>query len=106
MTLFFYRSKRDHTTGERLLDNRRAERLSWCVPIICNSNDDEVKVWDYKESSGRVRTYLWLKNMDYVVVLERKEIKFEEVFFLITAYYVDGASRRRHLHKKYERRIL
>lgn len=98
-------TKQDSTTGDRLLDNRRAERLNWCVPIICNANDKAVKVWDFKEVSGYVRTYLWPEHFDYVVVLHKSKIRLKkEVYFLITAFHLDGESRRRSLRGKYEKR--
>ncbi|MGH7800444.1 MAG: hypothetical protein ACREOW_07410 [Thermodesulfobacteriota bacterium] len=97
-------TKQDRVTGERLLDARRAERLSWCVPIICNAHDEVVKVWDFREANGRLHTYLWLESFDYVVVLQKRAMRFKEVYFLITAFHVDGASRRRSLQAKYEKR--
>jgi len=97
-------TKQDSKTGDRLLDNRQAERLNWCVPIIFNADDKAVKVWDFKEAGGYLRTYLWLEDFDYVVVLQKRKVRLKEVYFLITAFHVDGESRRRNLRKKYERR--
>ena len=97
-------TKQDQVTGERLLDNRRAECLGWCGPIIRNAHDEAVKVWDFREAKGHLRTYLWFEDFDYVVVLEKRKIGFREVYFLITAFHVDGASRRRSLRAKYEKR--
>ena len=97
-------TKDDQETGGRLLDNRRAERLPWCGPTICYSTDPAVKVWDYEEAKRRIRTYLWLEDYDYVVVLEKQTRGFREVAFLVTAYHVDGESRRRSLEKKYNAR--
>ncbi|MGH7901872.1 MAG: hypothetical protein ACRENZ_09065, partial [Thermodesulfobacteriota bacterium] len=97
-------TKQDPIKGERLLDNRRAERLSWCIPIICNAHDEAVKIWDFRESEGQLRTYLWLEDFDYVIVLEKRVIRFRGVYFLITAFHVDGDSRRRNLRRKHEKR--
>lgn len=93
-------SKRDEKTGERLFDPRRAERLPWCYAVLSHANDSSVKLWDYKE--GRhLRTYVWLENFDYVIVLEKKKQRIGRVAFLITAFYVDRASRKRNLEKKF-----
>ena len=97
--------KQDENTNARLFDPRRAERLPWCGPTISNSHDGEVMVWDCIEGSGRLRTYIWLQYWDYVVILEKRQQRVGEVAFLITAFYVDGDSKRRDLQRKYEKRI-
>jgi len=94
-------SKEDYESGERYADYRRAERLPWCAPTICICPEVAVTSWDYREGSGKVRTYLWLRSWDYVVVLE----KLKNPYLLVTAYYVNGASTRRKLEKKYDNRI-
>ena len=99
-------TKINHKRNERLLDPRRAERLPWCKPTIVNSNAPEVRVWSYKEAKGKTRTYLWLVNWDYVVVLEKRQLKgSRNIAFLITAFYVGGESTRRSLRRKYENRV-
>jgi hypothetical protein len=90
--------------GDRLFDIPRAERLPWCAPTIDNSTDSGVRVWDYREGSGRLRTYLWLVNWDYVVILEKRHKRKGEIAHLITAYHVGGASTRKSLQRKYEER--
>jgi len=99
-------TRTDQKSGDRLLDPRRAERLPWCGPTISHSDDDPVKVWDYREGSGRLRTYLWLEAWDYVVVLEKRVQHKGEIAFLVTAYHVDGDYGRRSLQTKYARRVL
>jgi hypothetical protein len=97
-------SRIDNQTKERLLDPRRAERLPWCRPTLANSGDAEVTVWHFKESSGRVRTYVWLKDWDYVIILEKRPQRIGETAFIITAYHVDGDSTRKNLRRKYDLR--
>jgi len=94
-------SRHEKETGERLLDPRRAERLPWCCPTLINARDNAVKVWDYKEGSGRMRTYVWLEDWDYVVILEKRKHRIGKIAFLITAFHVDGKSRRINLERKY-----
>jgi len=96
----------DNKIKDRLFDPERAKRLPWCNPIIVNFQDEMVKFWDYKESDGRLRTYLWLEDFDYAVVLEKRAQRFGNVYFLITAFYVDGSSKRKNLRKKYEKRKM
>lgn len=94
----------DRFTNERVPDFRRAERLPWCAPTIVNSADLAVVVWDYEEGNGRVRTYLWLKDHDYVVILEKSVKRVGAVAFLVTAFHLDGESRRRAMKRKYDDR--
>jgi len=56
-------TKFDYSQQERLVDPRRAERLPWCKPTIMNCSAPEVKAWDYKEATHKIRTYLWLKKV-------------------------------------------
>ena len=97
-------SRHDRATGDRLPDFRRAERLAWCAATIRNSQDVAVKVWNYQESSGRVRTYLWLEELDYVVILEKRKHRRGEIAFLVTAFHLDGESGRRMMERKYRQR--
>jgi hypothetical protein len=98
-------SRNDKETTERLFDPRRAERLPWCSTTIRNNGEDIVKVWDYKEAKGLRRTYLWLEAWDYVIVLEKRNHSVGKVAFLVTAFYVDGNSRKERLRAKYRKRL-
>lgn len=92
-------SRNDQVTKERFFDPRRAERLPWCCPVLTHANDNAVVVGDYRE--GRhMRTYVWLKESDYVIVLEVRRQNIGHVAFLITAYHIDGPSRRKSLERK------
>lgn len=93
-------------SDERKFDPRRAERLPWCAPVIWHNQDSNVKYWEYRESNSKIKFYLWLEKYDYVVILQKKNFKFGTVAFLITAFYVDGDSKRRNLNTKYDKRLL
>lgn len=97
-------TKTDQQSNERLLDPRRAERLPWCKPTLTNSSDPQVKVWDYREANNKIRTYVWLENWDYVIVVEKRQHNRGIIAFLITAYHLDYNSTRRNLKAKYEKR--
>ena len=96
----------DKKTKERLLDPRRAERLPWCCPAIENKDDCVVTVWDYQEAKGKIRTYLWLESWDYVIILEKRKRRIGTIAFLITAFHVDGNSRRKNLRGKHSKKIV
>lgn len=97
-------SKDNDLTNERLFDPRRAERLPWCRPTIDHFNDVAVKFWDYKTSRSKIETYLWLEDFDYVIIFQKRKQGIGTVYFLLTAYYVEGESTRRNLRRKYENR--
>jgi hypothetical protein len=94
----------DESTGERIPEFRRAERLPWCAPTITHSDDNAVKAWDYREGKGQIRTYLWLEKGDYCIVIEKLKRHTQKAAMLITAFYVDGPSRRRSLRSKLDRK--
>lgn len=87
--------------SERLVDFRRAERLPWARPVIENSGEPVIRTWDYLEGNRAIRTYIWLEQYDYLVILQKKG----SVAFLVTAYYIEGNSTRRRLRSKYEQRL-
>jgi len=100
-------TKDDHVSGNRLLDTFRAKRLAWCRAIIDNHADPAVLEFDYEEGSGAIRTYLWLQDSDYLVVLEKKTKRGTDVaYFLVTAFHLDGESRRRATRRKYDNRVV
>ena len=99
-------AREDRITGERLFDPRRAERLPWCAPSIKNSYDPIIKVWNYLEAKEKVHTYIWLENFDYVIILRRREQRGGLIYFLVTAFHVDGTRKRNQLKKKFEKREL
>jgi hypothetical protein len=98
-------STKNYETGDRIPDYERAKRLPWCAPTITNSDDGEVKCWDYLESDGGIRTYLWLEQWDYVVILEKRIQRIGEIAFLITAFYVRGNRTREQLKQKYKQQV-
>lgn len=104
-------TRKDIKTGDRLPEFARARKLTWCAPTILNADDDAVKVWDYPEIKSRdgtvkkIRTYLWLEHLDYVVVLEkvsrRRAESVVDAAFLVTAFLVDYERKRQQLRAKH-----
>ena len=95
-------TKDDNRMGGRLIDNRRAERLHWAKPLMEAEEDTEIKIWEYIEGTkdkGK-RTYIWLENYNYIVILENKK----NSYYWITAFYV-VEWKRSELCKKYEKRL-
>jgi hypothetical protein len=93
---------------ERLPELDRAGRLPWAKPITENETTDHVLVWEFEDETrkGKIpRTYLWLKNWDYVVILEKHAKSKGDIFMLITSFYVDIPAKRKDLESRYDRRL-
>lgn len=99
-------SRDDKNSGERNPDFRRAERLPWCAPVIINSENSAIRLWDYREGRGQIRTYIWLENCDYCVILEKLKKYRQAAAMLVTAFHVDGPSQRRSLRTKLGKAIV
>jgi hypothetical protein len=93
-------------SDERRFDPRRSERLPWCVPVISHYNDVLIKYWEYSECGNKINIYLWLEDFDYVIIFQKRKFKIGVVAFLLTAFYVDGNSKKRNLNKKFLGRVL
>jgi hypothetical protein len=96
-------SRDDNKIKQRLFDPDRACRLPWCNPTLENFADPAVCIWDYLEEDNRVKTYIWLIDFDYLIIIEKKNNR--KFAYLITAYHVDGKSTSRSLREKYKKRI-
>ncbi len=95
-------SRKDKITGERLPDLRRSERLPWARPMLDNSDKPEVLDWDYEEGDGTVKTYVWLKDYDYLIVLKKYR---DDGRRLITSFWIEYQNFKDKLKRKYEQRI-
>jgi hypothetical protein len=89
----------------RTFEPKRAARIRWCAPAILNCDCPTITAWQYKEGSGRIRTYLWRQDVEYLVILEKQTKSWGTVYFLVTAYHADGRSTQAKLQKKYQNRI-
>lgn len=70
--------------------------------LIEHSSEPEVYAWDYEEGDLKIKTYVWLKDLDFVVIMK----KFRgEKRRLITSFYVDKPNKRKGFERKYENRI-
>lgn len=98
-------TRKDRSSGVRLPEVKRAERLTWIRAIIENCGSKDVTEFDYKEGSGRVRTYLWLRVSDFVVILEKRKQAKTNIAMLVTAYCVDNDSARKNLERKWNDRL-
>lgn len=100
---FWHLTHIDWRKSSEQFDPRRSERLSWFAPVIRNSGDIKyVRCWDYKEGgkTNKINTYIWLEQFDYVIILQKKKMRKGDVYFLVSAHYLSGESRKRNLRNK------
>lgn len=95
--------REDKVTSRRLPDLRRSERLPWIRKMIDNHKKPEILAWDHKEGNGTIKTYVWLKSDDFVVIMKKYP---DESRRLITSFYIDHSHTRRKLSKKYTKRVV
>ena len=58
----------------------------------------EMLCWDYMEGDGTIKTYVWLREVDFVVIMKKYP---DESRRLITSFYVDSEYKRKDLERKY-----
>ncbi len=103
-------TREEKRTRERIFDPRRSERLPWCAPLIQNNADENVKFWRYREGNGKIRFYIWLYALNYVVILEERTLQpigekpARVIAMLVTAFYVDTPYKNDDLERKYTSR--
>lgn len=90
-------------SGNRLPDFRRSERLPWARPMLDNLSEPDILHWDYQEGDKDIHTYVWLKELDYLIVMKKYKDGRRR---LITAYYLDYEHSRRKLLNKYKNRVV
>ena len=94
----------DRATNKREFEMSRSKRLHWVRYHIDGKKKDNMLLFTVKEPEG-FRTYLYDEDEKYVLVFEPK-IK-QNVYFLLTAYYLEGRDAQRDkIKKKYKRRIV
>jgi len=97
-----HRTEKGKKWGKRKIrDVSRAERLPWIRPVIANSGEKDILDFDFFEGQGTVRSYLWLKKWNFVVILESQN----QSYLLVTAYHLDHNRQVQQLEDKFNHRI-
>lgn len=93
----------DKKTNSRDYDLQRSKRLHWVRFHIDSRKTSNMLFFTVKEPNG-LRTYLYDDDEKYVIVFEPR-IK-ANVYFLLTAYHLEGKDAQRDkIKKKYARRL-
>jgi hypothetical protein len=98
----FYSVGQIYIEPERLPDLRRCERLPWVKPLVEHPTDPEVLAWDYEEGDRTIKTYVWVRNYDFVVIMKKYPDGQRR---LITSFYVDEEYKPEDFERKYANRI-
>ena len=94
-------TREDKHSGDRMPDFLRASRLHWIPAILENSSEASVLTWEMERKKGQIRRYVWLKDLDFIIVL----FDSGPVWILFTAFYVDTEWSRRNFERDYRNRI-
>ena len=91
----------DESSGNRVIDFDRANRLPWARPTFESPTRTEIKVFDYDHGSKDIgiRRYVWLEDYDYALILKRRGNKY----FWVTAFYVKKW-KKKDLYRRYRNR--
>lgn len=93
----------DKDSRQRTFDLKRSERLHWIRYHIEGHKADNMLVFSVEEPEG-IRTYIYDKDEQYVIVLEPLRNKGE--YYLLSAYYLEGKDKARDkMARKYRRRL-
>ncbi len=98
----FYSEELTDVEPDRLPDLRRCERLPWVKTLVEHSTESEVLAWDYEEGDRTIKTYIWIKEDNFVVIMKKFPNGKRR---LITSFYVDMPYKRKDFERKYANRI-
>jgi len=71
--------------------------LPWVKPLIEHPSESEVLPWDYEEGDRKIKTYIWFKDHDFVVIMKKYPDGKRR---LITSFYVDEPFKRKDFARK------
>ncbi len=67
-----------------------------------NVGDEAILAWDYVEDDGVIKTYVWLKEHDFIVIMKKMR---DPTRRLITSFWLEYGNTKRKMRKKYDNRI-
>ena len=95
----------DKTTQHREFEMARSIRLHWIRHHIEERKRDNMYVFSVDEPRCGIRTYIYDRDENYVIVLE--PLRDGTEYYLLTAYYLEGKDAARDkMMRKYKRKLL
>ena len=98
----FYPADQTYIEKDRFPDLRRCERLPWVKALIEKAGKPEVLSWNYEEGDLTIKTYVWIKDYDFTVIMKKYPNNKRR---LVTSFYIDQVYKRKDFEKKYTNRI-
>lgn len=95
---FVHLITRKGSSGRRIYDPYRAQRLHWIKAILLEQEHEEIKYFEYEEDDGSIRDYYWYDEGNFLVIME----KVRPDYLIITSFHIDDSKSR----KKYEKRYF
>ncbi len=96
MRTFWHVTTEGDIEVQRTPDMRRCERIGWIRPVIEHDGDPFVLSWPSQRGRS-VREVLWLEEMDFAVILEKRP----ECWWLWTTYVTDWQRTRERFGRQY-----
>lgn len=94
----------DKATQHREFEMARSMRLHWIRHHVEERKQDNMYVFSVDEPRSGIRTYIYDKDENYVIVLE--PLRNGTDYYLLTAYYLEGKDAARDkMMRKYKRRL-
>ncbi len=94
---FYHFTHDGKTEDDRKPNLRRMERIAWPRPMIDNSENKSLKVWE-NQRRNKTRILIFHEGENYLIILEMKK----KYILPWTAYYIDYPNRKRKLLAEYE----
>lgn len=88
---------RKSSSGHRVFDPFRANKIHWVKPILLQWDEPVVNFFRYEEATGIIRDYYWYSEGDFVVIMEQ----ITPQYHVITSFNIDGEHTRRKFRKRY-----
>ena len=92
-------TKTENNASGRHYDRDRSIRLHWIRHHFMNANNDNLDIFSVKDK-GAIRTYFHDHRENYVIIIEPVNA---DLYYLITAYYINGGNRKKIENKKKRR---
>ena len=90
----------------RLFEIHRSRRLHWVKVRIEEFKNENVEVFSYEdrvERKDKIRTYIYDKNEEYVVILE--PFRTTNDYYLLTAYHLNEPGGKKQIKKKLKNKL-
>lgn len=95
---FVHLITRKSSTGHRVFDRHRANKIHWIKVILENRDEEEILFFQYKEGNGSIRDYFWFEEEGLIVVMEQ----ITPDYLIITSFHIDDERNRIFYMKRYD----